>query len=88
MTVHDDAMAFLEAENKILYDQVETVEAAIRWCIVASAYVEFTPSYVRITLYRLMQQERTWQGETFLDVIDDIKKELAEEGEQPYASEH
>lgn len=79
MTIEEDAIAILETEKEVLYDQVETIEAAIKWCILNKAVVSFL-SGVTITI-----GEGSWKGETFLDVVDDIKKQLAEKGEKPYA---
>lgn len=79
MTIQDDVIELLKAETEVLYDHVETIEAAIRWCITNKAIVSFLDG-VSITF-----NQRYWKGETFLDLIDDIKKELAEEGERPYA---
>lgn len=86
MTVEDDAIELLKAETVVLYDQVETIEAAIRWCIRNRAMVVFPyPNQVNVTIWR-ENKIMTGMGGTFLDTIDDFRKRLAEEGEAPYVN--
>jgi hypothetical protein len=89
VSVKDDAIQILEAEKETLYDQIETIEGAIQWCIRNQARIVFyKDGSASVTLYEKEGTPSSFFGDSFLDAIDATKKYYAEKGIEPYVDSY